>query len=438
MPPTHAKDTSYECVVVGAGMAGLYTAVQLQKAGVKRIAIADKYKFLGGRTFSFKADISGVPYRWEEGAARISESHSLLLSLAREMKMKTVPIEGDLQFKEPGLPLTPDRFTPSLPILLEPLRALPAAVQATTTIRKLLEGIHGRATTDEFLVRYPYRAELDVMRADMALALFAGEFRSFSGYVYLQEGFSELVARLVAEFKRRGGVVLEQHECVEVGEGGELATFLVGAPSAGPAREEVQVRTRATVLAIPSAALERLKPLAKRLPWLRHLTMKLLVRVYCAFPVPPGGKAWFASKVPKMVSSSLLRFILPGDPTTGVFQISYTDSTDAEPIYALYKREGEAAVGKRLVAELRALLDRKDIPDPLFTKVHGWPEGVSYWLPGTYDARIVSREASHPLPKEMPAFFVCGESYSLRQCWVEGALEHAAATLPHIKKRLVR
>jgi hypothetical protein len=166
--------------------------------------------------------------------------------------------------------------------------------------------------------------------------------------------------------------------------------------------------------------------------------MKMLVRVYCAFPVPPGGKAWFASGVPKMVSSSLLRFILPGDPTTGVFQISYTDSTDAEPIYALYKREGEAAVGKRLTAELRALLDRKDIPDPLFTKVHGWPEGVSYWLPGTYDPRAVSREASHPLPKEMPALFVCGESYSLRQCWVEGALEHAAATLPRIKKKLAR
>lgn len=430
-------DSEFDCIVVGAGVAGLYTALELLKAGA-HIAIADKYKFLGGRTFTFKADISGIHYQWEEGAARISENHTLVLDLVRRFNCKTAPIEGDLQFKAGGSPATADLFTATLPILLDPLRNIPQTVLARTTIRKLLEEIHGRTATNEFLIRYPYRAELDVMRADMALQLFADEFRTFKGYVYIQEGFSELVARMVAETRKRGGIILEQHECVGLEQGGREVIFLKGATSAGPAREEVRIRTRATVLALPSAALQKIPEIAKQLPWLRHIAMKMLVRVYCAFPLGANGKAWFSSGVPKMVSSSILRFIIPGDPTTGSFQISYTDSTDAEPIYALYKREGETAVGKRLVAELRALLGRNDIPEPLFTKVHGWPEGVSYWLPGDYDPVAISRDASYPLPKTMPGLFLCGESYSLRQCWVEGALEHADATVALLKKRLSR
>lgn len=429
-----ATEQPYDVVIVGAGIAGFYVGVELLRSNRQRpplrVAIADKYKFLGGRTFTFKADISGTSYQWEEGAARISESHAMLLGLLKRYRLKTVPITGDLQFKAAGRQPELDEFSRAIPILLEPLQKISRDILGQTTLRKILEEIHGRPAADEFLIRYPYRAELEVMRADMALDLFAAEFRTFSGYVYIQKGFSELIAAMEAEFKRLGGIVLPQHECVEVAE--ESATFLKGPPSAGPSREEVRVSARATVLAIPSAAVGRLA-VAKRLPWLSRLAMMPLVRVYSAYPAGPDGKPWF-SDLPKMVTASVHRFVIPGG---NALQISYTDSRDTEPIMAKKKAEGEAAVGKWLTAELRDLLGRKEIPEPLFTKVHAWPEGVTYWLPGDYDPVAMSRLASQPLPKEMPGLFLCGESYSLRQCWVEGALEHAAQTVAALKKRLV-
>lgn len=426
--------SEYDVIIVGAGIAGFYVGVELLRSNRRRpplrVAIADKYKFLGGRTFTFKADISGASYQWEEGAARISEGHGLTLGLLKRYGLKTVPITGDLQFKAAGQPLAADEFSRAIPILLEPLRKISRDTLGRTTLRKILEEIHGRTAADEFLIRYPYRAELEVMRADMALDLFMNEFRTFSGYVYIQKGFSELIAAMEADFKRLGGTVLPQHECVEVAEGS--VTFLKGPPSAGPSREEVRVAARATVLAIPSAALSRLA-VARRLPWLSHLSMKPLVRVYSVFPTGPGGRPWF-SDLPKMVTASIHRFVIPGG---NALQISYTDSRDTEPILAKKKAEGEPAVGKWLTAELRDLLGRKEIPEPLFTKVHAWPEGVTYWLPGDYDPVETSRLASQPLPKEMPGLFLCGESYSLRQCWVEGALEHAAQTLAAVKKRVL-
>ena len=423
--------TAYDVVIVGAGISGFFIGNEILRAskGRLRVAIADKYKFLGGRTFTFKADISGINCMWEEGAARIAESHLLTLGLVKAMGLKTVPIQGPLQFKAPGRPFEPDLFIGSLPVLLEPLRGLSKAALGQTTLRAALQAIHGKAATDAFLTRYPYRAELDVMRADMALALFANEFKTFEGYVYIEEGFSELIARMEAEFKRQGGTILEQHECIDVTS--EKAVFFRGAPSEGSAREEVHIRARTIVLAIPSAALTKL-PVAKKLSWLRHLAMKPLVRVYSVFPPEADGTNWFKD-LPKFVTSAIHRFVLPN---TTALQISYTDSTDTEPILALMKRGGETAVGKTLVQGLRELLGRKAISDPMITKVHAWPDGVTYWLPGDYDPVETSRLAARPLPNGMPGLYLCGESYSTRQCWVEGALEHAALTLSLLKKRL--
>ena len=415
---------TYDVLIVGAGISGLYTGIELlrKKRGL-RIAIADRYKFLGGRTFTFNADISGQHYQWEEGAGRISKDHRMLLALARRHKMGLIPIDGDMKFKVAGRPFEPDSFTAALPTTLEPLLQLPKAVLAKTTIRKLVEGFLGKKETEEFFVRYPYRAELDIMRADMALQLFVSEFKSFSGYFILREGFSELIHRMESEFKRRGGILLPQHELQNFSEKGCLAKFSVGPPSEKSSRPISEIHTRKLILAIPSAAARRLPPLAA-LGLLKRLSMQPLLRVYAAFP--PGTAA--LQDLPKFATPSPNRFIIPGNLKQGVVQISYTDSTDAEPLMDLLEKKGEAALQKYLVDELSAVLG-KELPDPLFIKAHSWKEGVTYWLPGDYDPYALSREACRPMPAEYPALHLCGESYSTRQCWVEGALEHAALLL---------
>ena len=97
------------------------------------------------------------------------------------------------------------------------------------------------------------------------------------------------------------------------------------------------------------------------------------------------------------------------------------------------RNDGEAALGRYLKGTLEEVLDHR-LPAPLFTKAHSWRAGVTYWLPGDYSPVEASRAAVRPLPETYPSVFLCGESYSLRQCWVEGALEHAAAALHDVKK----
>jgi hypothetical protein len=47
----------------------------------------------------------------------------------------------------------------------------------------------------------------------------------------------------------------------------------------------------------------------------------------------------------------------------------------------------------------------------------------------------VSLEAFRPFP-QMPGVHVCGESFSMRQAWIEGALEHAGALAKILEKKL--
>ena len=84
----------------------------------------------------------------------------------------------------------------------------------------------------------------------------------------------------------------------------------------------------------------------------------------------------------------------------------------------------------KFMKDLRELFPEREIPDPVLFDYYAWPDGVTYWLPGNYDPAKVSREALHPFE----TIYVCGESFSMRQGWMEGALEHAAELLKLINK----
>lgn len=426
-----SSDT-YDIVIIGAGMAGLYVAVELAKRQPKkRICLIDKYKFIGGRAFTYKGTVDGVEYQWEEGGARISTKHALLMGLFKRYGLTTVPIEGASQYKESGAyPIEPPLFDECRAIFLEPLERLSGDVLGQTTIRSLLKRFVKPATLETFLNRYPYRAEFSTLRADLALRVFREEFGPNEKYVVCKEGLSELVSRMRADFLERGGTLLVQHELIAMQDTSH-AILKKGAPSEGESRPDVILEAPKFVFALPSEALKRLA-VFKGWATLDHLVMRPLLRVFAAFPPGPDKKPWFHD-LPKIVTAQAPRFIIPQNVENGSIQISYTDSEDAEPLMRILdEQDGETKLGKKLVEDLRVLFGDRTIPDPLFVKTYPWPQGVSYWRPGTYDPYVESRQAIRPFPKERPGWFVCGESFSVHQCWMEGALEHAASALGHI------
>jgi hypothetical protein len=149
--------------------------------------------------------------------------------------------------------------------------------------------------------------------------------------------------------------------------------------------------------------------------------MEPLLRIYAIFPTP----SWF-DHLPKVVSHSPVRFVIPVNPKKGVIMISYTDGDDAKYLMnILNSKDGVSKLQSFIMKEIRSLFSSYTIPDPLFFKVHPWNHGCTYWTPGSYNPALLSKSIMHPMPHRFPNVYVCGESFSLKQAWMEGALLHA-------------
>ncbi len=171
------------------------------------------------------------------------------------------------------------------------------------------------------------------------------------------------------------------------------------------------------VLALHADAIANL--LSVRWAPARHLRMDPLVRMYAAFP----GKAWFSAE-DRITVPGRVRNIIPIDVKKGTVMISYSDGADARYWLARMAggEAGKAAIQEKVMADVRALFSTRHIPDPVLFKIYPWYSGCTYWLPGAYDVEAMSR-AGHVV---RDGVYVCGESVSLRQAWIEGALESAA------------
>ena len=104
---------------------------------------------------------------------------------------------------------------------------------------------------------------------------------------------------------------------------------------------------------------------------------------------------------------------------------SYLDARDIEPWIEFTKKEQNADLKQKIENETQNLFPELSIPKSVFTKAYLWRQGCSYWLPGDYDYREVSKQALYPMPEMYPGLHIVGESFSQKQQWVEGALEHA-------------
>jgi cytochrome b involved in lipid metabolism len=160
-----------------------------------------------------------------------------------------------------------------------------------------------------------------------------------------------------------------------------------------------------------------------------------LCRIYAIYPKNvtknrSKSRVWFAG-MPKLIFNNPLRFVIPVDEEKGLIQI-YTDTRYANFWYT-------AEMSGDLEAQLQRLLQLSfptiKIPTPTYLKLYFWNEGVHYWKPGV-DSDVISKSILNPSSynsyNSHNNLFICGEAFSQRQTWMEGALETANAVITKI------
>lgn len=434
-------DNPYDLIIVGAGIAGLRVGIETLKIHpFMKCCILEKYSYVGGRVVTFRKNIPKIgEVQWENGAGRISTSHKKVLKLLKDYKLTFIPIEGDTYWiddpskydKNPVI--QGNNFTDLTNFYFEPLEKLPIETLQKHTLKELLDKTVGHSMAKHFYEQFPYYAEIHTLRADIALESFKKEMRSNEGFGVVKEGFSALTDAMMTEFISRGGKIIMDTDIYKVTSNSDRSITL-----------DYRVRNtmrkgshtgRVVVLALHHDAVTKIEGV-NNIPVLRHLKMMPLLRMYAVFP-SRGGVSWF-SGLGKIVTDSPIRYIIPINPARGIVMISYTDGLDAKYWFKQDETEhGEENVKDLVMTEIRKLFPERTIPDPLFFKQHPWYEGCTYWLPGSYNIVEESNKSLHPKPQTMPNLFMCGESFAVKQCWVESALDQADKLLANHKFRVL-
>lgn len=394
----------YDYIIIGGGISGFYCALEILKHNKdKKIVLCEKYSSLGGRISTFhKGDI-----QWEAGAGRISTKHTMLLDLLKKYNHTLYPITGELQYKTDCLEA--DYFEKGVDAFIKPLASLDANTLANSTVKELLIKIHGKDVAENYLDRFPYRAEAEVLRADLGIKSLCGEMGPHEKYVVSGQGLSDLIEQMKDEFLACGGKILYNYTCVNVNTKNTITIDFLSGPHKSE-RTKVKLQTHKLICAMESEALCKI-PYFSKLHVLKYLRMEPLLRTYAVYDKP-----WF-SQIPKIVTPGPIRYFIPINYEKAVAMVSYTDSRDTVGFHNILKKYGEVSLGKHIQNLLKKLFG--SVPDYSFFKSHYWKYGATYWLPGNYDPIEESRKSLKPFEEEI---YIVGESFSLKQAWIEGAL----------------
>jgi monoamine oxidase len=404
------KEIDY--LIVGGGIAGCYTGMKLQEMG-RQVVLLEKSPRIGGRLKSVNIEKA---IQLEAGAGRFSNRHVRLNNLIKRFNLSgnKVKISSDVVFmpvmnKYTDLPF--DNVEDLMRDLVKKAKRLPKSEQIKYTLTSFCDKVYSKKVTQFLVNAFAYYARIHYMNLHDLVRSLEDYIDYKTQFFILAGGLQQLALKCAEVIKNKGGKVFVNREVTDFSFSNESKLFTVNLAN----RPDILCRN--LIIAIPKEFLEKIKYF-KRSAELKALVNTVrpyeLMRIYAKYPVPKNGKVWFHDIPKKITTDNKLRFIIQIDPSKGTIMIAYPNSD-----YTHFWNNTKD-LDSTLRKYLNMLFPDKKIPKAVWIKPYFWSTGGNTWLPNV-DSLKVSKKMLKPV-KNTP-LYICGESYSRWQAWVEGALE---------------
>ena len=403
-----SKNT-YDIIIIGGGIAGLYTAYRAIKRNPNRkILILEKEYRLGGRIYTYQED--DFPVSVEYGAGRFHRGHTHLFRLL-----------GELELVNKVKPITPMVESSEMKYLMEQIIKKYHSRKNDQDLELSFKEYvtkHSIVTIKEMHYiesNYGYSAELILMNMKDAMILI--EDMRMNSYYNLQGGLSQIITKLEKFLRKMKCNILKNSPVKtikQVAWENNKIKFMIHTDNGN------EYMAKKCVLAVPKTTLQSfsiLKPIKEKL---NSIVTTPLCRIYAQYDHDKNGDIWF-QRMQKQSIPNYLRMIIPYNKEEGVIMNSYIDDKYARWWYHLWKIEGISGVKQQLCSMTKKEFPWADIHLPRKIKIAYWDAGVAFWKPGVKNSEILAKEISRPLGDHIE-LYICGENYSPRQQWIESAL----------------
>ena len=372
--------SQYDIAIIGGGIAGLYCALKLSPH--LKVIIFEESDYFGGR---LKTNYSP---QFEIGGGRFNEDDKMLCELLHQFNMTFIPLSNNIDYidKDDGLIVHAQEYYQHL---LKQVTSHNSEKLREITFYQHCVNIIGKERADHIINIHGYIDDMKPFNAYDAINMYK---KREGKYFVLKEGFGELCKRMISKMKitkllnHKVSVIkrLDDHFKVD------------------------HVLAKKLIFAVPPKNLHFpiLKPL---FPLFDSVKASPLLRIYAQYPEP----YWFDG-LNSMVTDDVSRHIIP--IRNGLIMIAYADGEYITPFIKNGKLKKINELKKIISDELNNLFPNLNIPAPTYFKTFLWDVGYHSWK-SKYNSHKVINDLS-----SIDGIYICGEAFSLKQGWVEGAL----------------
>lgn len=421
----------FDTIIIGSGIAGLYTAYQLVKAGHNNICIFEKSKRPGGRIYTHC--IPSLHTCYEAGAGRIASTHKHTLSLIDELdlskylfKLPKKKLFVSCSYPEDTYKLDDGEkldFDFLIKRVISSSKKFSKSFLRQLSFHQLFIHVLSPGATQYLFDSFGYVSEIMHLNAYDAIRMFRDDFSPKQTYMAMSGGLSRVIEALVEYLEENGVNISYESRITNIR---KATTFFHVTKN-----DTTVFKTRHVVCAVPPKALLELSALRSMRRQIMSVQPHSLMRVYAIYPRDDKTeRVWFEG-MPRITTNASIRYIIPINPEKGLIMISYTDTHYADYIKHV-DDAGKQELRDHISKDLQRLFPKISIPEPSYIKCHYWNQGAHFWKPGFSSS--LSKKMVEPLPYDCPNLYICGEAFSTRQAWIEGSIE----TARKVTKRIIR
>ena len=400
----------YDIIIIGGGIAGLNCAYNLSEY---KVLLLDERKYIGGRILTYYEN----DYHYELGAGRFNNKHKNLLKLIKKFNLTKIKINNKIDYIDTPNNLKNNIFTILIKKLLKKFKKINSNILKKYTFKELCYKYYKKKYIDMIINYFGYKSEFEILNAYNAIKTFETNFNDKIKFYVLAEGLSELCKRIYNKCLKNN-VKIKLNSIVKDIYKSENNIFTI-------TTDNKKYYGKNIIFAIKKNNLLEFKILNPIKNLLNSVKSAPLLRIYAHYPII-NNKVWFYD-LDKIITTSKLKFIIPINKEKGIIMISYTDNKDTLPFIENNKLKKDSEIIKIINIELKKLFNF-DIPNPIKLNSYYWIYGCHYWKKN-YDSDIIYKKLINPFDN----IYICGETFSLNQAWMEGSLETSNKVIKLIK-----